>query len=163
MLTLIGSSRYKVKKRWVTKTVNDYLAQRQVSPDLQINLVFVGRRKMLHIATTYKHEPEALPVLCFPYITDKRMIFKDEIPTESPTDSEQDEHTNVPDEKNESHIQEPQVAGENLLGEIFICYPQAILLAAEKNKRVDDMMRFLLHHAIDNLLLGKEGTHYKHP
>jgi ssRNA-specific RNase YbeY (16S rRNA maturation enzyme) len=49
----------------------------------------------------------------------------------------------------------------NLLGEIFICYPQAVLLAAEKNKKVDDMMTFLLHHAIDNLLLGKEGTHYK--
>lgn len=36
------------------------------------------------------------------------------------------------------------------LGEILICYPQAVLLAAHKNKRVDEMINFLIEHGIDN-------------
>ncbi|MDH7476178.1 MAG: rRNA maturation RNase YbeY [Microgenomates group bacterium] len=41
---------------------------------------------------------------------------------------------------------------ENLLGEIFICYPQAVLLAAERDKRVDEMIINLIDHGIKNLL-----------
>ncbi|MBI4004624.1 rRNA maturation RNAse YbeY [Candidatus Roizmanbacteria bacterium] len=40
---------------------------------------------------------------------------------------------------------------ESLLGEIFICYPQAILLAAERQKKVDVMIVKLIEHGIDNL------------
>ncbi|GEM_PF-2578232 len=40
---------------------------------------------------------------------------------------------------------------EMLVGEIFICYPQAILLAAERAKRVDEMMVWLIEHGINNL------------
>ncbi len=36
-------------------------------------------------------------------------------------------------------------------GEIFICYPQAVLLAAERNKRVDDMIISLIKHGIENI------------
>ncbi len=42
---------------------------------------------------------------------------------------------------------------ENLLGEIFICYSQMILLAAERNKKVEDVMVKLLNHGLENLLL----------
>ncbi len=38
------------------------------------------------------------------------------------------------------------------IGEVFICYPQAILLAAERNKRVDDLMTELVEHGVRNLL-----------
>ncbi len=39
-----------------------------------------------------------------------------------------------------------------LLGEIFICYPQVILLAAERNKRVDDVINQLIANGLDNIL-----------
>lgn len=39
-----------------------------------------------------------------------------------------------------------------LLGEIFICYPQAVLLAAEKDKTVQSMIESLTDHGIQNLL-----------
>ena len=44
--------------------------------------------------------------------------------------------------------------GENevLLGEVVICFPLVILLAAERNKRVDDMINELVKHGIKNLL-----------
>lgn len=40
----------------------------------------------------------------------------------------------------------------NLLGEVFVCYPQAVLLAAERNKRVNDMLIKLIKHGVENLL-----------
>lgn len=39
-----------------------------------------------------------------------------------------------------------------LLGEIFLCYPQVVLLAAEKEKSVDVMVQQLIEHGIRNLL-----------
>lgn len=42
--------------------------------------------------------------------------------------------------------------GKILLGEIVICYPLVILLAAERNKRVDEMINELVKHGVGNLL-----------
>lgn len=42
--------------------------------------------------------------------------------------------------------------GNYLLGEIFICYPQAILLAVHRNKKVDDIILELIKHGVDNLI-----------
>lgn len=47
---------------------------------------------------------------------------------------------------------EPQEDGKTFLGEILICYPQAILLAAERNKKADDMLDALIEHGLENLL-----------
>ena len=42
--------------------------------------------------------------------------------------------------------------GESILGEVFICYPQAILLAAERNRKVEETILVLIKHGIENLL-----------
>jgi len=42
--------------------------------------------------------------------------------------------------------------GEQLLGEIFLCYPQIILLAAERNKRLDILINELIEHGLKNVL-----------
>lgn len=39
-----------------------------------------------------------------------------------------------------------------MLGEVFICYPLAVLLAAERNKKVDDIMTYLIKHGVDKLV-----------
>jgi ssRNA-specific RNase YbeY (16S rRNA maturation enzyme) len=44
---------------------------------------------------------------------------------------------------------------EILIGEIFICYPMAVLLAAEKDKTVDEIINFLVNHGLDNILSGQ--------
>ena len=41
---------------------------------------------------------------------------------------------------------------EVLLGEVVICFPLVILLAAERNKRVDEIINELVKHGIENLL-----------
>lgn len=83
----------------------------------QINIAFVGRRKMRGVANTYKHEDVALPVLSFPYASETP-IESDELP---------------------------------LAAEIVICYPQAVLLAAERNKKVLDMIIWLIDHAMETV------------
>jgi len=52
-----------------------------------------------------------------------------------------------------SYLEESKTSkADNVLGEIFICYPQAVLLAAEKDKKVDNIILQLLKHGIDNIL-----------
>lgn len=41
---------------------------------------------------------------------------------------------------------------EKLIGEIFICYPQTILLAAEREKGVDITIINLIKHGIENIV-----------
>ncbi|GIW62565.1 MAG: hypothetical protein KatS3mg090_0391 [Patescibacteria group bacterium] len=40
---------------------------------------------------------------------------------------------------------------EYLIAEIVICYPQAILLAAERNKTVDNLFKSLIEHSVQTL------------
>ncbi len=107
-------SRYKINRDFIRKVIRDYFAQKELNlENITINVVFVGKNKMKQLATKYKNENVALPVLTFPY-----------------------------NEKLED---------ETLLGEIIICHPQAVLLAAEKDKPVDKIMKFLLEHALNVL------------
>lgn len=39
-----------------------------------------------------------------------------------------------------------------VFGEIIICYPQAVLLAAERNRKVEETLLSLIKHGIENLL-----------
>jgi ssRNA-specific RNase YbeY (16S rRNA maturation enzyme) len=115
MINFVSSSRYKIGKKHLKGLVDEVVDKLGVSPDLVINLVFIGKNKMRKLALSYKKEDIALPVLSFPY--------KGEI-----------------------------LEGESILGEVFICYPQAILLAAERNRKVEETMVGLIKHGIENLL-----------
>lgn len=44
---------------------------------------------------------------------------------------------------------------DETFGEIYMCYPQVVLLAAEKNKTVSHMISDLVEHGIDNLFKKK--------
>jgi len=41
---------------------------------------------------------------------------------------------------------------QHLLGEVFLCYPQIVLLSAEREKKVDQMIMLMIEHGINNLL-----------
>ena len=113
MIHIIGSSRYRIDRKEIQTIVSGVMAHLEISPDRSLNIVFIGKRKMVEIAKKYKSEAVALPVLSFRY---------DEIESE-----------------------------DKLLGEVFLCYPQVVLLAAERNKRVHEMLKILLEHGIKNL------------
>ena len=117
MINIVSSSRYKINRKLIKKTVDEFLTSYGIPNNAVVNIVFVGKNKMKTIALEYKQENVALPVLSFSYI--------DRIKT-----------SNV----------------DNFLGEIFICYPQAVLLAAEREKKVDAIILQLIKHGIENIL-----------
>jgi len=51
-----------------------------------------------------------------------------------------------------SYLNDPAHSEEKILGEVVVCYPQAVLLAAEREKRVDIMLDQLIEHGILNIL-----------
>ena len=51
-----------------------------------------------------------------------------------------------------SYYQDKTIA-DNIIGEVVICYPQAVLLAAQREKKVDDMFKLLVEHGIQNLFM----------
>lgn len=114
MININSSSRYRLNKIFLKKSVKDFLYSKAITDDKTINIVFVGRNKMKKLSSVYKNESIALPVLSFSY--------------------------------NE------KIEDENILGEVVICYPQAVLLAAERNRKVEEILITLIKHGIENLL-----------
>lgn len=147
MIHIVDSARFRVNRSLVKTVVKEYLAKCGAPPTLAVNVIFVGKRKMLYIATVYKREPEALPVLTFSYKTTKKMMHSAR-QIDGDTIGEIAHHVTLPTMEYE----------DNLLGEIFICFPQAVLLAAERNKKVDDILTFLIQHGIDNLIKSSRDT-----
>ena len=47
------------------------------------------------------------------------------------------------------------IEGEQLYGEIILCYPQVVLLAAEKGKKVDEMIERMVAHGFNNIVMDK--------
>lgn len=115
MINVVTPSRYKINRKKIIVGVQSLLDENEVSPELLLNIVFVGRNKMRDVAKQYKNEDVALPVLSFNY-------------------------TGEP--KND----------ERLMGEIIICYPQAVLLAAQRERKVDETIMKLIEHGIENIL-----------
>lgn len=114
MINIFSSSRYKINRKKIINAVNDFFIKKNIEGSIVVNLAFIGKNKMKKLATNYKNEPVALPVLSFKY-----------------------------NEKQDNEV---------LLGEIFICYPQAVLLAAERNKKVDETINNLIIHGLENLV-----------
>jgi len=117
MITIHTQSRYKINKSRIKQLMDHLFVQYSIPVEYGINCVFVGKNKMKQIASKYKKEKVALPVLTFSY-------------------------------KNDIHTTDP------LLGEIFLCYPQIVLLAAQRNKKVEDMIDAMIKHGVENLLKG---------
>jgi len=52
-----------------------------------------------------------------------------------------------------SYLKDPLLETENVIGEVVICYPQAVLLAAQRQKTVEHMMKELIKHGLENIFL----------
>lgn len=113
MVRVIASSRYKIDRKLIKKTVSDILIEHGLNQNHAVNVIFAGRTKLKQLSKNYKNENEALPVLTFVY--------------------------------NENSD------NQNYLGEVFICYPQAVLLAARRNKTVDNVIMDLVKHGLNNI------------
>jgi ssRNA-specific RNase YbeY (16S rRNA maturation enzyme) len=118
MINIFCSARYKLNKKKIKEHAQTVLERYPETTGAVLNIAFIGKRKMKEIATQYKDEPVALPVLSFAY-------------------------------KKEDGGEEM----DNLIGEVVLCYPQAVLLAAEREKKVDEMFNQLIEHGIQNIFM----------
>lgn len=118
MIKIVTNSRFKINRSQILTETQLILSELHVDKGLNINIVFVGARMMRSIATKYKQEKVALPVLSFSYIDQ--------------------ESADLPE-------------AESVAGEIFICFPQAVMLAAEREKTVDKTIIELVKHGIKNI------------
>lgn len=125
MIHIITSSRYRINRKRIVAYIEGLLKTFDVGSDMHLNCIFVGKTKMKSIASRYKKENVALPVLSFSY---KDEPFHGELVQGEPTHD------------------------DRLLGEVFLCYPQVVLLAAERNKKVEDMIDAMIKHGVENLL-----------
>lgn len=112
MVNVICPSRYKINRKLIKLTTDQFLKQLEIPSHYILNIIFIGRTKMKQVASKYKKDPIPLPVLSFTYNREN----------------------------------------DNLLGEVFICYPQAVLLAAERNKTVDKIINNLIEHGVENII-----------
>lgn len=120
MIKIFSRSQYKIDRKRIITTINNYLKEKGFNENKVINIIFLGKRKMKKIIQEYKKKNEVLPLLSFSY---KENGDFDYFPSE-----------------------------EKTIGEIFICYPQAVLLAAEKEKEVDKLIIELIKHGIENII-----------
>lgn len=122
MIKIYSDPRHKFKKKELVRELDEYLLKETDDQEYLLNIILVGIRKMIKIASTYKGKKSALPVLSFSYLNNDALDRGEE--------------------------------DKSLIGEIFICYPQAVALAAEKGKRVDTTLYDLATHGIRNILIS---------
>lgn len=116
MIHIVAPSRYKVYRKQIAAYAQSVQSAHGIDPRAIINIVFVGKRKMMELARTYKQENVALPVLSFAYLDSF------------------------------------DVSEEPVFGEIIMCYPQVVLLAAEREKTIERVIEDLTDHAFQNLM-----------
>jgi len=125
MINFFSRSNYKLSRKIVAEKISSYLKEYGFAETYSLNVIFVGRRKMKKIAKKYKKEELALPILSFSYLNNNvETCHGMSLPTD-----------------------------EKLIGEIFICYPQAVLLAAKREKEVDTIIIELIKHGIENIIM----------
>lgn len=126
-----SDSRYPVDKDGVRFVVEKILSNRGVVSEMMVSVMVVGKRKMRELNRTYHDEDYATDVLSFPY--------------QDPLSNQDEGRFVVPDEEG------------TMLGDIVICYPVAMKQAVEGNKRIDEVVNFLVEHGMLHLL----GEHHE--
>ena len=124
MVKIITTSNYLVSRKPINHIVQELLNRHGFEKEF-INIVFVGTRKMRAVSHLYKQEDVALPVLSFSYLGESG---------------------------NKTFISPPSANSPTLIGEVLICYPQAVLLAAQRNKSVDYIIAELVRHGVKNIV-----------
>ncbi|OGF99151.1 rRNA maturation RNase YbeY [Candidatus Gottesmanbacteria bacterium RBG_13_37_7] len=115
-------SHHKINRKRIKKTIEGYLSKKRANGKIEVSVNIVGDRMMKILNTKYRTMEETTPVLTFPQYSQNR---------EKPFVSSPDDVLR--------------------LGDIVISYPQAINIAQEENKLVDDVVDELIEHGMSQL------------
>ncbi|MAG59534.1 rRNA maturation RNase YbeY [Candidatus Woesebacteria bacterium] len=122
-------TRYPANTKELKGRLKKFLSRRGAT-DCDVSLALVGTRKMKELAKSYLHEDDTIhEVLSFPA-------------------------DNPPAGGGEFAVAED---ARLQLGDIVICYPEALKIAMKKNRMVDDVLGELAEHGMLHLL----GIHHE--
>lgn len=115
-------SHYKINRDRVRKTVIDFLSEKKIKADVEVNISVVGDRMMKKLNHDYRKIDETTDVLSFSIASDLKTAFVD-----------------PPD-------------GMLRLGDIIISYPQMLEDASDEDKLTDVKFDELVLHGLNHLL-----------
>lgn len=120
-----SESRYPVNRKTLRERVRKILAEKNIVGEAEVSIIVVGDRKMKALNKKYRGLNETSAVLAFPLDDPRGRQFP--LPFSTPD-------------------------GVLRLGDIVISFPQAVKMAAEEEKLVDDKILELVEHGIGKLL-----------
>lgn len=123
-------SRYPVNREMIRQRIAGVLKQRRVKGKIMVSVTVVGDRKMRSINKQYRQKDYSTDVLSFP--------------TYDPTQPME-----------EGGFSQAEELGI-VLGDIIVAYPQAVKIASEKRRYLDDVIGDLVEHGMLHLL----GIHH---
>lgn len=127
-------SRYPVNRKIVRKAIDDTLKKFKIDNDnFEVSVAVVGARKMKVIGDKYLNDGKKHEILSFPF---------EEI--SSHRDGAQQGFISAPD-------------GILRLGDIVLCWPEVVSLAASEASMVDDKIYDLIGHGMEHLM----GKHHE--
>jgi rRNA maturation RNase YbeY len=128
-------SNYPVKSSVVKKKLAEFLAKNGIVSDTEVSIALVGEKKMLEIQKRYLRED--------PFSLKLRGTRLHNV------------LSFVPTEGKGSFVYPPD--GKIQLGEIIVCYPEAVKEAKAENVLVDEKVYKLVEHGANHLL----GKHHE--
>jgi rRNA maturation RNase YbeY len=120
---IVKQSNYVINSRLLKKRLVDFLKEKGLVSDTEVNVSLVGEKKMLDLAKKYLKETGKVAhnVLSFPSVETKETFVY-------PAD------------------------GKIRLGDIVVCFPKALEEAKKEGKLVDDKVGELVEHGALHLL-----------
>lgn len=128
---ITSDSRYPVNRKVIKSAVNAvFKAENIESLDAEVSVLVCGSRKMKDLTSKYLGDELDHEVLSFPL-----------------------EETKV-----DKHVSFSRNSGDVLrLGDVVVCWPKVLELAARDDMLVDDKLAFLVSHGVEHLL----GKHHE--
>ncbi len=125
-ILIFVESRYPINRKKIVEITNNFLDKERIRGKVEVSISFIGDRKMKQINNKYRLKNETTTVLSFA-LTDAS-----------------------PGGLGKGFI---NVSSDVLrLGDVIISYPQAVSRAAEDEMLVDQKIKELLIHGLNNLL-----------
>lgn len=125
-----SDSRYSVKRATIRERVVHVLSRHHIHQPVYVSVSIVGDRKMKALNKQYRNKDYSTDVLSFPTQDPSQQI----------------------DDQGFAHARELEL----VLGDIVIAYPQAVKIASQKNRYLDEIINDLVEHGLLHLM----GIHH---
>ena len=127
-----SDTRYPVNRKIIRKAVTDTLAKQEIGNiSAEVSIAVVGKRKMKMLCDKYLGDGEIHEVLTFPFEEITQKVGR------------------------QGFVNPP--GGQLVLGDVILCWPQVLNMAAFDDVLVDDEVYLLIAHGMEHLL----GKHYQ--